>query len=312
MAMSMRSSHDNALLRLAPLEPLDDRLEAGAHLQLLALQRLLSEDAGPVGGTLPRAAIKRAFDIAVSGLLLFATLPIIALVALAIKLDSRGPVFYQARRIGYRGRPLRMLKFRKMHDLATGSALTTAGDHRFTRVGEWLAKLKLDELPQLWNVLRGEMSLIGPRPEDPSFVAMHAEDFVDILQVKPGVTGLSQLAFAEESRILDDDDPTGHYLKRILPQKMGMDRLYARRFRLRLDLSILFWTLVAVLARREVAVHRATGRMNLRRRKHPVHATLPAAPPARVPALALAPAGRSGVVLAEVEDRGESSHIGLV
>src|SRR4051794_35230505 len=289
MAVSMRSSHDSALLRIAPLEPLDDRLEAGAHLQLLALQRLLSEDAGPVGGALARALPKRAFDIAVSGLLLFVALPLILVTALAIKIDSPGPVFYQARRIGYRGRPLRMLKFRKMHDLASGPALTMEGDHRFTHVGEWLARLKLDELPQLWNVLRGEMSLIGPRPEDPSFVALHAEDFVDILQVKPGVTGLSQLAFAEESRILDDDDPTGHYLERILPQKMGMDRLYARRFRLRLDLQILLWTLVAVIARREVAVHRTTGEMNLRRRREPVPATLPSAPAPRAPAPALAP-----------------------
>ena len=191
-----------------------------------------------------------------------------------------------------------MLKFRKMHRLAAGPALTTDGDHRFTHVGEWLAVLKLDELPQLWNVLRGEMSLIGPRPEDPSFVAMHAEDFVDILQVKPGVTGLSQLAFAEESRILDDEDPTGHYLERILPQKMGMDRLYARRFRLRLDLQILVWTLVAVLARRPVAVHRESGKMNLRRRKEPVAATLPSAPAAGAPALALAPVGQAPAVLA--------------
>jgi lipopolysaccharide/colanic/teichoic acid biosynthesis glycosyltransferase len=307
MSVGMRSSHEQALLRIAPLEPLDDRLEAGAHLQLLALQRLLSEDAGPVGGTWPRAAAKRAFDILVSALLLFVAMPVIAVVVLGIKLDSPGPVFYQARRIGYRGRPLRMLKFRKMHHLATGAALTTAGDHRFTRVGEWLARLKLDELPQLWNVLTGEMSLIGPRPEDPSFVAMHAEDFVDILQVKPGVTGLSQLAFAEESRILDDDDPTGHYLRRILPQKMGMDRVYARHFRLRLDMSILCWTLIAVLARREVAVHRSTGRMNLRRRRRPSEAALPSSPPSAAPALALAPAGQSGVVLAEVEDRDEKT-----
>jgi lipopolysaccharide/colanic/teichoic acid biosynthesis glycosyltransferase len=307
MAVSMRSTHEATLLRLAPLEPLDDRLEAGQHLQLLALQRLLSEDARPVGRTLARAAAKRAFDITVSGLLLLVALPIIAAVVLAIKLDSPGPVFYQARRIGYRGRPLRMLKFRKMHDLATGSALTTAGDHRFTRVGEWLAKLKLDELPQLWNVLRGEMSLIGPRPEDPSFVAMHAEDFVDILQVKPGVTGLSQLAFAEESRILDDDDPTGHYLQQILPQKMGMDRLYARRFRLRLDVHILFWTLVAVIARRQVAVHRSTGSMNLRRRRQPGHAPMPAAAPG-TPAFALAPAGQPPTVL-EIQDPGEKSHV---
>jgi lipopolysaccharide/colanic/teichoic acid biosynthesis glycosyltransferase len=306
MSVVTRSCRDKALLRLAPLEPVDDRLEPGAHLQLLALQRLLTEDARPVGGTLARAFVKRTFDILVSGLLLLIALPVIAVVVLAIKVESPGPVFYQARRIGYRGRPLRMLKFRKMHDLATGSPLTTAGDHRFTRVGEWLAKLKLDELPQLWNVLRGEMSLIGPRPEDPSFVAMHAEAWVDILQVKPGVTGLSQLAFAEESRILDDTDPTGHYLRRILPQKMDMDRVYARHFRLRLDVQILLWTLVAVLARREVAVHRATGKMNLRRRRGVGQHALPSAPPAGAPALALAPAGQSGVVLAEVDKRGES------
>jgi hypothetical protein len=138
---------------------------------------------------------------------------------------------------------------------------------------------------------------------------MHAEDFVDILQVKPGVTGLSQLAFAEESRILDDDDPTGHYLRRILPQKMGMDRVYARHFRLRLDLQILFWTLVAVLARREVAVHRGTGHMNLRRRRRSGQRALPSTPAASAPALALAPAGQTGVVLAEVEDRGEASNV---
>ena len=131
--------------------------------------------------------------------------------------------------------------------------------------------------------------------------------FVDILQVKPGVTGLSQLAFAEESRILDDDDPTGHYIRRILPQKMGMDRVYARNFRLRLDVSILIWTLIAVLARREVAVHRSTGSMNLRRRRRPSEAVLPSSPAAAAPALALAPAGQSGVVLAEVEDRSEKT-----
>src|SRR4051812_6744943 len=311
MAVNVRSGNNAALLRPPAPEPLDDaRLAAGEQLQLLALHRLLSEDSVPVGGTPARAAVKRTFDVLSSRLLLLLALPLIGVVAIAIKLDSPGPIFYKAARIGYRGRPLRMLKFRKMHHLAAGPALTTDGDHRFTRVGEWLAMLKLDELPQLWNVLRGEMSLIGPRPEDPSFVAMHAEDFVDILQVKPGVTGLSQLAFAEESRILDDDDPTGHYLERILPQKMGMDRLYARRFRLRLDLQILVWTLVAVLARRQVAVHRETGRMNLRRRPAAGHATLPTAPAtAGAPALALAHAGESPAVLATADEPGESPRL---
>ena len=139
------------------------------------------------------------------------------------------------------------------------------------------------------------MSLIGPRPEDPSFVALHAADFIEILRVRPGVTGLSQIAFAEESRILDGNDPTGHYLDRILPQKMGMDRLYATRYHLRLDLSILVWTLIAVLARRDVAVHRQTGRMNLRRRPAPAEAL----PTPATPALALAPAGGQSPVVVE-------------
>ncbi|HEY3019909.1 MAG TPA: sugar transferase [Solirubrobacteraceae bacterium] len=303
----MRSGHDQALLGIAeaPSRRDEGALEAGHHLELLALRRILAQDAAPVGGTVARAAIKRTVDLAVAALLLLLAVPVIALVALAIKLDSRGPVFYTARRIGYRGRLLRMYKFRKMHHLASGPALTTAADARFTRVGRWLAKCKLDELPQLWNVLRGDMSLIGPRPEDPAFVAMHGEDFVEILRVRPGVTGLSQIAFAEESRILDHEDPTAHYLERILPQKMGMDRLYAMRYHLRLDVSILVWTMIAVLLRRQVAVHRETGRMNLRRRPKPGQATLPTAPaPGAVAKLALAPAGGQGVAVDAVDGDG--------
>jgi len=297
MAVSMRTAHDSSLLRLAPAEQSEETvLQASQHLQLLALRRVLAEEAAPVGGTVARAAVKRTFDILVSAALLALALPVIVAVAIAIKLDSPGPLFYAARRVGHRGRPLRMHKFRKMHHRASGPKLTTEGDHRFTRVGEWLAKSKLDELPQLWNVLRGDMSLIGPRPEDPAFVALHAADFIEILRVRPGITGLSQVAFAEESRILDGDDPTGHYLDRILPQKMGMDRLYAMRYHLRLDISILVWTLIAVLLRRQVAVHRETGHMNLRRRPQPSEAALPAGTP---PKLALAPAGGQSSVVVE-------------
>jgi lipopolysaccharide/colanic/teichoic acid biosynthesis glycosyltransferase len=288
MAVSMSGGADTAAFGAlpAPTESWDDGLqEATQRIQLLALRRRLANEAVPVGGTVARAALKRSLDFTVAGLLLLAALPVIALVAVIIKLDSRGPVFYKASRIGHRGRPLRMLKFRKMHHHATGPALTMDDDNRFTRVGEMLARTKLDELPQLWNVVKGDMSLIGPRPEDPSFVAMHLEEFAEILRVRPGVTGLSQLAFAEESRILDDEDPTGHYLERILPQKMGMDRLYATKYKLRLDINILTWTFVAVLLRRQVAVHRETGRMNLRRRPDTAPGALPA------PHLALAPAG---------------------
>jgi lipopolysaccharide/colanic/teichoic acid biosynthesis glycosyltransferase len=162
---------------------------------------------------------------------------------------------------------MRMLKFRKMKLDAGELKLTLGRDRRLTRVGAVLARTKLDELPQFINVLRGEMSLIGPRPEDPGFVAERRTDYDEILRVRPGITGLSQIAFADESRILSDTDPVGHYLGRIFPQKCALDRLYVRSAGLAIDLRILAWTAVAVVLRREVAVHRHTGRMSLRSRR---------------------------------------------
>jgi lipopolysaccharide/colanic/teichoic acid biosynthesis glycosyltransferase len=156
-----------------------------------------------------------------------------------------------------------------MHADAAGGALTSPDDARFTRIGALLARTKLDELPQLWNVLKGEMSLVGPRPEDPSFVALRAEDYAEILRVKPGVTGLSQLAFARESEILDDENRYEHYVERVFPQKIAIDRLYVLRRSFTYDFRILVWTAIAILLRREVAVHRQTGRLNQRRRPTP-------------------------------------------
>jgi lipopolysaccharide/colanic/teichoic acid biosynthesis glycosyltransferase len=188
-------------------------------------------------------------------------------VAVAIKLDSRGPVFFGCERVGFRGRGFSMLKFRKMHDGASGPALTSAEDARFTRVGRWLARSKIDELPQLWNVLRGEMSLVGPRPEHRSFVRLRADDFAEILSVRPGITGLSQLAFAREAEVLDPADNVGHYVRRVLPQKICLDRLYARTRTPVMDVKILLWTTVAVVLGADVAVDRRTGRLGYRRRK---------------------------------------------
>jgi lipopolysaccharide/colanic/teichoic acid biosynthesis glycosyltransferase len=121
-------------------------------------------------------------------------------------------------------------------------------------------------MPQLWNVLRGEMSLVGPRPETQGFVERHRDEYEEILSVRPGLVGLSQIAFVAEGSILDAEDPLAHYVSTILPQKVTLDVMYARRRTLLLDLRILAWSLVAVILRREVAVNRQTGRMNLRRR----------------------------------------------
>jgi lipopolysaccharide/colanic/teichoic acid biosynthesis glycosyltransferase len=213
-----------------------------------------------------QAGAKRVVDFLVASTILLLTLPVIALLAAAIVIESRGPVFYRAERVGLNGRRLRMLKFRKMHRNASGLPLTQDEDERFTRIGRFLARAKLDELPQLWHVLKGEMSLIGPRPEDPAFVAERADEYHHILSVRPGVTGLSQIAFAEESAILCKQDPLTHYRERIFPQKIRLDRMYASRPTLAMDFQIIFWTAAAVMLRRQVAVHRGTGKMNLRRR----------------------------------------------
>ncbi|HYM58034.1 MAG TPA: sugar transferase [Solirubrobacteraceae bacterium] len=214
----------------------------------------------------PVRAAKRALDITVSAVLLVALAPVLMALALLVRLDSPGPSFFRCDRVGYRGRPLRMVKFRKMFCGATGAPLTRAGDERFTRLGPWLAKYKLDELPQLWHVLRGEMSLVGPRPESPDFATRYPDDYYRILSVKPGMVGLSQIAFAEETRVLDPDEPVDHYLDVLLPQKIRLDTMYAAGLSIWLDVRILFWTFVTVVLRKPVAVHRESGLMNIRRR----------------------------------------------
>jgi hypothetical protein len=156
-----------------------------------------------------------------------------------------------------------------MWEDSQGMPLTADADRRLTRVGVLLAKTRLDEMPQLWHVLRGEMSLVGPRPEDPSFVAEHAIAYEQILTVRPGLTGFAQLAFAEERRIISAADPIADYLGRILPQKCRLDLLYVRERSVLTNLRVLVWTLIAVLLRFPVAVNRATGTLNLRRRVAP-------------------------------------------
>jgi lipopolysaccharide/colanic/teichoic acid biosynthesis glycosyltransferase len=195
---------------------------------------------------------KRLSDLVAAALLLLLLLPLILLLIVLIKLESAGPVLYRGRRVGQDGREFAMLKFRKMHRDAAGPLLTAANDHRLTSIGSVLARTKLDELPQLVNVLRGEMSLVGPRPE--------------VLTVKPGITGLSQLAFANEDRVLARPELADSYENRLLPAKIGMDTLYIDRWSLALDVRIVVWTVAAIVLRAEVAVDRATGRLAVRRR----------------------------------------------
>jgi lipopolysaccharide/colanic/teichoic acid biosynthesis glycosyltransferase len=255
--MTNREDHAT-LMRAAVTEP------GGIRITDAALPPLAS--AYDVRAGRLDAAVKRALDVTAAVLMLIALLPLIAVVGLLVRLDSPGPAFFKVRRIGRHGRELLMLKFRKMHDDATGIALTTHADDRLTRIGAFLAKSKLDELPQLWHVVRGDMSLVGPRPETADFVAHHRGEYDEILSVRPGLVGFSQIAFVTEGRILDAEDPLSHYVSAILPQKVTLDIMYARRRTLALDLKILAWSLVAVLLRRQVAVNRQTGGMNLRKR----------------------------------------------
>jgi lipopolysaccharide/colanic/teichoic acid biosynthesis glycosyltransferase len=213
-----------------------------------------------------RAMTKRAIDVVVSAVALIALSPLFAAIALLVVLDSRGPVFYRANRVGFQGRPLRMLKFRKMHRSARGAGLTLAQDTRLTRVGRWLARTKLDELPQLWHVLRGEMSLVGPRPESPDFVARYRAEYAVIVGVRPGLTGYTQLAFAREGSILDPQDAQGHYVRALLPQKVALDRMYAERLSTRRDLGILVATFRTVVLGQPVAVNRSTCALTPRHR----------------------------------------------
>jgi lipopolysaccharide/colanic/teichoic acid biosynthesis glycosyltransferase len=207
---------------------------------------------------------KRTIDVVCSLLLLLVLLPLMLVIACAIKLESPGPVFYRVSRVSHGGRRFQMLKFRKMHVLAVGGPLTMLRDPRLTRVGAFLTATRLDELPQLWHVLSGQMSLVGPRPEDPGFVALHLPAYADILKVRPGITGITQLAFARESEILDQHDPVGDYVNRILPLKLHLDRLYSTDGSLWMDLKVILWTLRAVVTGCEVAVHRQTAQLTRR------------------------------------------------
>ena len=191
----------------------------------------------------------RLLDSALAGVALVLALPVCLAIGIAIRLDSPGPVLHRAARVGLAGRSFTLYKFRTMVDgaAALGPGVTAAGDPRVTRVGRFLRRTKLDELPQLWNVLRGDMRLVGPRPEDPRYVALYEPHQLLVLSVCPGITGPSQLAFFDEEQLLAEADAEAVYIRDILPRKLALDLDYARRHTLRQDLRILAQTLLVTL-----------------------------------------------------------------
>jgi lipopolysaccharide/colanic/teichoic acid biosynthesis glycosyltransferase len=190
--------------------------------------------------------IKRAFDIVVSFVGLVGLFPLMLLVAALIKLDSSGPVFFRQERIGRGFRPFQILKFRTMIDNAQtkGRLITLAHDPRITRVGRILRWTKIDELPQLINVLKGEMSLVGPRPEVLRYVRAFQKDYEEILRVRPGMTDLASLKYRNEEAILGNfDNPDEEYVMHVLPDKIRLAKDYLRHSSFLFDLRLILKTL---------------------------------------------------------------------
>ena len=191
---------------------------------------------------------KRAFDVLAAGLGLIVLLPLLVLIALVVRLDSPGAALYRAQRVGRYGRLFWLYKFRSMVVDADrqGPGITSAEDGRITRVGRILRRTKLDELPQLLNVLRGEMSLVGPRPEDPRYVALYTSEQRAVLQVRPGITSPASLAYRYEETALVGEDWEQTYIEEVMPAKLAIDLAYVRQPGFWRDMVILARTFLAL------------------------------------------------------------------
>ncbi len=189
---------------------------------------------------------KRCFDLCltVPGVLLLS--PVLLLVAIAIKLEDKGPVFFRQVRVGRGGTSFRMWKFRTMIVDAEqhGAQLTVGKDPRITRSGHWLRKSKLDELPQLFNVVTGEMSLVGPRPEVPRYVALYTPEQRRVLELIPGITDLASIKYRHENELLAAaTDPERVYIEEVMPEKIAINLTYAQKANIFRDFSVIVGTL---------------------------------------------------------------------
>jgi lipopolysaccharide/colanic/teichoic acid biosynthesis glycosyltransferase len=194
--------------------------------------------------------IKRVFDIVVAGVGLILLLPVMIIVALLIKSDSQGSVFFKQQRMGKGFRPFWIYKFRTMKENSelAGRLVTVGEDPRITRVGRFLRKTKIDELPQLINVLKGDMSFVGPRPEVPRFVELFQREYAEILAIRPGITDLASLKYQDEASLLAKaEDPEEEYLQHVLPDKIRLAKDYLQHSSLFFDLWLIAKTLFKVL-----------------------------------------------------------------
>ncbi len=189
--------------------------------------------------------LKRAFDIFAAAVALIIFSPLLLLIALLVGLSSPGGIFYRQTRIGLHGKPFRLLKFRSMYVRSDQKGLLTVGtDKRITPVGRFLRRYKLDELPQLWNVLRGDMSIVGPRPEVPQYVQHYTDEQKKVLSVRPGLTDYASLHYIDEAAVLaQSKNPEQTYLEEILPHKLELALQYIEKQSFAEDLRIIFKTL---------------------------------------------------------------------
>jgi lipopolysaccharide/colanic/teichoic acid biosynthesis glycosyltransferase len=175
--------------------------------------------------------IRRAADITMAGMAIFVTAPLMFMIAGLVLLETGWPILFWHPRIGLDGQPFNMCKFRKFYpdSRSDGMPLTLKSDSRLTRVGKVLAQTKLDELPQLWNILRGDMAIVGPRPESVEFLDCYRDGFEEVLRYRPGLVGPSQIFFRDESFFYPPgEDPKAFYRKVVFPTKAGLDIAYFR------------------------------------------------------------------------------------
>ena len=188
------------------------------------------------------ATWRRMFDRFASGVILIVSAPMFVLIGVCIFLETGWPIFFVQTRMGWNGTTFGLIKFRTMRQNMKGPSLTVGGDQRITAVGGYLRKFKLDELPQLWNVLRGEMAFVGPRPEVPEFVDLRAPIWQSVLSVRPGITNPASIAFRDEELLLERScDPILYYKDTLLPAKLAMNLEYIKKSS--------FWGDLRVIAR---------------------------------------------------------------
>lgn len=193
----------------------------------------------------------RIFDVIIAGVGVLLLLPILGIVALAIKLHDGGAIFYRARRIGKDGKVFRLYKFRTMVMNADrqGAAITAQSDTRITPIGKWLRKSKLDELPQLVNVVLGDMRLVGPRPEDPSYVALYSQFQRRVLDFHPGITSMASIAYRNEEQLLSTPDWEEKYRNEVMPAKLAIDIEYLNRRNLLTDIRVILQTISVIISK---------------------------------------------------------------